>query len=187
MIGPFLAFGFSAVAVAGSLYLSLGLGLNACPLCFYQRTFAFALFVVLGLGLATLGDQRHRLIVLGMPLAVGGFGVAAFHSYLVLSGKLECPSGIGGLGAAPFQSLAVFTLIFGSLVYGFLSDIQANGIAPGLLALGLGAAAVYGSLVANPAPPKPTGPYPADQPILTCRVPYHLPAEPATSPDSSTP
>ena len=32
----------AAISVAGSLYLSLGMGLIACPLCFYQRTFAFA-------------------------------------------------------------------------------------------------------------------------------------------------
>ena len=37
-------------SVAGSLYLSLGLGLIACPLCFYQRTFAFAVLGVLILG-----------------------------------------------------------------------------------------------------------------------------------------
>jgi disulfide bond formation protein DsbB len=183
MTGLYLAFAFSAAAIAGSLYLSLGMGLNACPLCFYQRTFAFALFAVLGLGLATLGDYRRRLIVLCLPLAVGGLGVAAFHSYLTLSGQLECPAGIAGLGSAPVQSLAIYVLILGALIYGFLSDIQANGVAPTLLALALGGAAVYGSIVANPAPPVPKEPYPADVPVKTCRVPY----TPVTSPGSSTP
>src|SRR5947209_7051199 len=43
-----------AVAVAGlggSLFLSLGMHLKACPLCFYQRTFAMSLVAVLGMGL----------------------------------------------------------------------------------------------------------------------------------------
>ena len=184
MTGLYLAFTFSAAAIAGSLYLSLGQGLTACALCFYQRAFAFALFAVLGMGLATLGEQRRRLIVIGLPLAVGGLGVAGFHTYLVLSGMLECPAGIAGLGSAPVQSLVIYVLILGALVYGFLSDIQANGVAPTLLALGLGGAIAYGSIVANPAAPVPKEPYPADQPIKVCRVPY---TGPVTSPGSSTP
>jgi hypothetical protein len=164
---------FSAVAVAGSLYLSLGMGLNACALCFYQRAFALALVAVLVIGILTLvGDHRERLIVLCLPLAVGGFGVAGFHTYLVLSGKLECPQGIAGLGSAPAQSLAVFSIILVALLYGFLSDIRANGFAPLGLALGLGAALVYGSIVANPPGARATKPTEPGERIQTCRVPY---------------
>src|SRR5258706_8700753 len=37
-----LAFGIALIGVVGSLYLSLGLELKACPLCFYQRAFIMA-------------------------------------------------------------------------------------------------------------------------------------------------
>jgi hypothetical protein len=36
-----------------------------------------------------------------LPLAVAGLGVALFHEYLELTGKLECPSGVMGVGTAP--------------------------------------------------------------------------------------
>jgi hypothetical protein len=169
-----LALVFSAAAAAGSLYLSLGLNLNACPLCFYQRTFAFALVAVLAVGLLVLGDQRQRLVVLCLPLAIGGLGVAAYHTYLVVSGKLECPPGIADLGPAPVQSLAAFTLVAASLLWGFVSDMRANGFAPVLLALGLGAAVVYGSVAPgiNPPPAKADRPTEPGERLKSCRVPY---------------
>ena len=139
----------------------------------HQRAFAFSLVAVLVIGILTLvGDHRERLIVLCLPLAVGGFGVAGFHTYLVLAGKLECPAGIAGLGPAPAQSLAAFSIILVALLYGFLSDIRANGFAPLGLGLGLGAALVYGSIVANPPGARATKPTEPGERIQTCRVPY---------------
>src|SRR5262245_8623293 len=41
----------SLVGVAGTIYLSLGLGLRACPLCFYQRVFIMGVAAVLAVGL----------------------------------------------------------------------------------------------------------------------------------------
>jgi len=35
-ISGVLAFGVAMVGSLGSVYLSIGLGLKACPLCFYQ-------------------------------------------------------------------------------------------------------------------------------------------------------
>jgi disulfide bond formation protein DsbB len=89
------------VALAGSLWLSVGMGLKACALCFYQRTFVMGVVAVLGIGLLT--GVRHRVVLnlLAMPLAVAGVGVAAFHVFLELTGKLECPSGVLGIGTAP--------------------------------------------------------------------------------------
>src|SRR5260370_15125385 len=95
---------------AGSVYLSMGMGLKACPLCFYQRTFAFAAFGVLLVGLLT-GTRRSGLSVLALPLAIGGLGVAAFHVHLELNGTLMSPLGLFGLGTPPQQSLAAFTLL----------------------------------------------------------------------------
>src|SRR5437016_14567561 len=84
------------IALAGSLWLSVGMGLKACPLCFYQRTLVMGVVAVLGIGVLT--GQRHRgvLNLLALPLAVAGFGVAAFHVFLELTGKLECPAGVMG-------------------------------------------------------------------------------------------
>ncbi len=163
---------FSAAAAAGSLYLSLVLHLKACPLCFYQRTFAFALVAVLLVGLVTLGEHRPRLVVLCLPLALGGLGVAGFHTYLVMTGKLECPSGIAGVGSAPAQSLAAFALVVLSLLSGFIGDVRENGFVPLLLAVVLGGAAVYGSVVANPPPARADRPLEPGERLETCRVPY---------------
>src|SRR5262249_45325113 len=95
------------VALAGSLWLSIGMKLKACPLCFYQRTFVMGVVAVLGIGLLT--EQRHRAVLnlLALPLVVAGLGVAAFHVYLEMTGKLECPAGVMGVGTAPQQSRAV--------------------------------------------------------------------------------
>ena len=41
------------LALAGSLWLSIGLKLKACPLCFYQRTFVMGVVAVLGIGILT--------------------------------------------------------------------------------------------------------------------------------------
>src|ERR1700736_6488930 len=64
------------LALAGSLWLSIGMKLKACPLCFYQRTFVMGVVAVLGIGLLT--GQRYRAVLnlLALPMAVAGFGVA---------------------------------------------------------------------------------------------------------------
>src|SRR5262249_42769858 len=54
------AFGVAVLALVGSLALSLGLGLRACPLCFYQRTFVMGVMAVLGMGLL-MGAESSRL------------------------------------------------------------------------------------------------------------------------------
>src|SRR5438094_10025143 len=86
------------IALAGSLWLSIGMKLKACPLCFYQRTFVMGVVAVLGVGL--LAGQRHRVVLnlLALPLALGAFGVAAFHVYLEQNGQLECPGRVLGIG-----------------------------------------------------------------------------------------
>src|SRR5436853_4078529 len=89
------------MVLAGSLWLSIGMKLKACPLCFYQRTFVMGVVAVLGIGLLTGGRHRAVLNLLTLPLAVAGLGVAVFHVYLELTGKLECPAGVLGIGTAP--------------------------------------------------------------------------------------
>jgi disulfide bond formation protein DsbB len=98
---PLLVALVALVALAGSLWLSLGMGLKACPLCFYQRTFVMGVVAVLLVGL--LSGQHHRTVLnlLALPLVVGGLGVAVFHVHLEQSGILECPAGVMGIGTAP--------------------------------------------------------------------------------------
>lgn len=172
MIAPLLTLLFAGVACAGSLYLSLGLGLKACPLCFYQRTFAFALVAVLLVGLSA--GLRGKLNLLALPLAVAGLGVAAFHVSLVETGKLECPAGIAGLGTAPHQSLAAFVLVLLPILYGVVVGSRAECLKPLPLLIGLavGGAAVYGSISANPPATKATAPLGDGEKLETCRVPF---------------
>ncbi len=161
----------SIVAVAGSLTLSLGLRLDACPLCFYQRSFAMSLVAVLGMGLFAGAHRQGWLGLLALPLATAGLGVAAFHVSLEVRGKLECPAGLLGLGSAPQQSLAIFVLSFALLLLAAIrsggSPTQRVGLAGGLV---LGVLLAVGSCIANPAPKVPPGPYPGEPNI--CRVPF---------------
>src|SRR6202011_4477973 len=99
------------VALAGSLWLSVGMSLKACPLCFYQRTFVMSVVAVLGIGVLTGARHRGVLNLLALPLTVAGVGVAVFHEYLEQTGKLECPAGIMGIGTAPQQSLTVLAVL----------------------------------------------------------------------------
>ena len=52
MLWPRLALFVSVVGVVGSLYLSMGMEMRACPLCFYQRAFMMAVAAILAFGLA---------------------------------------------------------------------------------------------------------------------------------------
>ena len=72
------AAGVAAVATAGSLYFSLGMGLSPCELCWYQRILMYPLVIVCGV--AAVDDRRtHRT---ALPLAVPGVTLAAYHSWL---------------------------------------------------------------------------------------------------------
>jgi disulfide bond formation protein DsbB len=150
----------------GSVYLSVGMGLKACPLCFYQRTFVMSAMAVLVVGLVRDRTQAGLLSLVCLPLAVGGLGVAAFHEYLEYSGKLECPQAILGLGTAPQQSLALFVLLTVVLAITARRQVAAAGLAV-LLGLGLAWACIAS---APPMPPAPTKPY--EQPLDICRPPF---------------
>ena len=156
----------AAAGTLGSLYLSLGLGLTACPLCYYQRTFVMSVFAVLAVGLLVDRSRAEVLSLVCLPLAVAGLGVAAFHEYLVLSGKLECPKAILGIGTAPEQSLALFVLLTAAVA---LAALRHAAAIAGSVALGL--ALAWGCVAG--APPLPKAPDKAyEQPLNTCRPPY---------------
>jgi disulfide bond formation protein DsbB len=166
------ALAVSLFATGGSLFLSLGMNLQACPLCFYQRTFAMSLVAVLAIGQLLRTTRLIRLSLLALPLAVAGLGVAAFHVWLEVNGTLECPEGVLGLGTAPQQSLSMFALI----VVLLLADLFARpkmavnewtalfgGVCLGLL-LSLGSA------TSNPPMKKPP-PEVYKTPPVICRPP----------------
>ena len=69
----------AATATAGSLYLSLGLGLVPCELCWYQRILMYPLVVVLGVAAV---ERRAAVRRTALPLSVLGSAVAAYHSSL---------------------------------------------------------------------------------------------------------
>lgn len=171
------ALGLSAVAAGGSIYLSVGLGLKACPLCFYQRSFAVAAVIVVAMLLWLDGLRSARASLVALPLAVCGLGVAVFHVYLVQTGKLECPPALFGWGDGPLQSLAVFACLTMVCLAGAWFSLGAEG-GGGLTAIfaavlvGGGAAWVC-IASAPPLPPTPKQPYDATkQPFDMCRPPF---------------
>lgn len=72
------AFAVATVATVGSLYLSVGMGLVPCDLCWYQRILMYPLVLVLGIGIFR-GDSVRSYV---LPFSVGGLLVAAYHIYL---------------------------------------------------------------------------------------------------------
>lgn len=170
-----VAFLLAVAGTAGSLFLSLGMGLKACPLCFYQRTFMMAAATVLGIGL--LADRRRGGLycLLSLPLVLAGLGVAAFHEYLVLAGTLECPTALFGLGTAPAQSLAVFAVLTVAVATGAWSGrSESHGTSVVGMAAVTGMLLAWGSVAsAPPLPPAPKAAYdPAKQPLDMCRPPF---------------
>ena len=130
-----------------------------------------SLVAVLGMGLFT-GTARHvRLGLVALPLAIAGLGVAGFHVYLEVSGKLECPAGILGLGTAPKQSLA---MVLGLSVL-LLADAlrTARSVVWWLAAAGgvvLGGFLAAASSTSNPPMKKPP-PEVYEKPPVVCRPP----------------
>ncbi|KOX93727.1 disulfide bond formation protein DsbB [Haloarcula rubripromontorii] len=111
----------AAVATAGSLYLSLGLGLTPCRLCWYQRILMYPLVVVLGVAAV---EDRPGVVRTALPLAVPGAAVAAYHSWLQVS---QTTCGLGAVSCAQIQyrvlgltvpnlSLVAFLLVTGLVV-----------------------------------------------------------------------
>lgn len=170
-----LALLVACVLLLGSLWLSVGLKLKACPLCLYQRTLVMGVVAVLGVGLLT-GKTHTRIVsLLALPLAVAGLGVAAFHEYLEATGTLECPDGIMGLGTAPQQSLAGLVVLLILVGLGVGAGVRGGGYrwsavaGAGVLGVLFAGAAV---LSAPPMPEAPTKPYAT--PLEVCRPPYRL-------------
>ncbi len=162
------------LGVLGSLWLSIGMELKACPLCLYQRTFIMAVGGVLLTGLCTKFRNSPLLPLLALPAAAGGFGVAVFHEYLEAGGALECPAGLFGLGTAPQQSLGIFVLLVAALTVGAcrVKGESGYGITAVIVAFVSGLLFAAGTIKsAPPMPATPTAPY--EKPLDMCRPPFN--------------
>jgi disulfide bond formation protein DsbB len=168
-----IAFAASLLVLGGSLWLSIGMGLKACPLCFYQRTFVMGIVAVYAIGFVLRIAPASLLSALSLPMSAAAVAVAGFHVGLEVSGTLECPRGIFGLGTAPQQSLAGLAIVFVLLAADVVRGRGALRAAAGsiLASAVIGAALGYASVAsAPPIPGPPAAPYSADPEI--CRPPY---------------
>jgi len=163
----------SCVASAGSLYLSIGLGLKACPLCFYQRSFAIAALLVQATLIGLDGLRSRLACVTALPLLMAGLSVAVFHVYLVQTGRLECPPALFGWGDGPMQSLVVFGASAIACLTGAWQSAIRQRLAFTIAGIVAGASAAAACIVsAPPLPPAPAQPYDAAKPFDICRPPY---------------
>ena len=74
------------VAMVGSLYLSDGIGLQPCELCWYQRIAMYPLVVVLGVGFLRRDGHVWKT---GVPLAAIGALISAYHVTIQYQPALE--------------------------------------------------------------------------------------------------
>src|SRR5262245_12723509 len=161
----------SAVVTAlGSLYLTYVMELVACPLCFYQRTFALAAVGVLVMGLLTGAARGPSLSALALPLAVGGLSVALFHVWLELTGKLECPGGVLDLGTAPKQSAVAFLVLTALLLLDVITGAGERKPLALLAGTALGVLFAAGCILTAPKP-APLKPEDYAKPLIVCRPP----------------
>lgn len=151
-----LALGAALVALAGSLWLSLGMELKACPLCLYQRTFVMGVVAVLTVGLVAGVRPGSALSLLALPLAVGGVAVAGYHVYLEGVGKLECPRGVFEVGSAPQQGLAAQAVVLLLLAFDAARNRGGAMVVARLAGVVVLGALLAGACVASAPPPVPT-------------------------------
>ena len=148
---PLLA---SLMTLAGSLWLTLGMGFKACPLCIYQRTFVMGVVAVYGVGISLGVQHRPTLNLLALPLAVAGFAVALLQAIAEWIGKIECPCGILGIGTAPQQSVVALGITLILALFGAVRVARAGHVAWRMLwwAVVLGIVLAVGGLLMSTAP-----------------------------------
>ncbi len=168
-----LAFAASIIVLAGSLWLSMGMNLKACPLCFYQRTFAMGIVAVFTIGLVSRAAPRAILSMLSLPMGIAALTVAGFHVSLELNGTLECPRGVLGVGTAPQQSLAGLAIMTILLAADVIRNRSALRFAAGAFIASIVVGVVLGWLAIASSPPlpgPPAAPYEGEPEV--CRRPF---------------
>ena len=125
----FVAFVLATGATLGSLFFSEVMKLPPCSLCWYQRIFMFPLPILLLRGLLPYDPGAGRY---ALPLALGGLGVALWHTLLYIGVLPEaaapCTQGVpctqptftldgsGGVFSIPVLSLLAFASVAGLLI-----------------------------------------------------------------------
>lgn len=165
-----LAFLVSLGVAAGSVWLTVGMHLIACPLCIYQRAFAFAALGVLIVGVFVGVRRRGLLSALALPPAFAAIVVAGFQIYLELDETLECPLGPFEIGSAPQEAGAALA----ALLLVLLVDSLVGGAGKVGAAAVCGAAAVgillgVASLATAPTLVRPKAPYEVPVEKFGCR------------------
>ena len=105
----------------GSLFFSEVMELPPCTLCWYQRIFMFPLPIVLLMGLFPFDGKVIRY---ALPLAIGGWAVAAYHMLLhagiIPESVSPCSQGVScstqyldllGFVSIPLLSLLAFSTV----------------------------------------------------------------------------
>ena len=94
----------ATVATTGSLYLSLGLGLIPCELCWYQRILMYPLVIVLIV--ATI-EKRVTVYRAVLPLSLSCLVIAAYHSWIQRAASTSACGLSGGCGTIQYQILGL--------------------------------------------------------------------------------
>lgn len=122
--GWWLLFGawlIASLGTLGSLFFSEVMELPPCSLCWYQRIFLYPLVLVLLFGLFPLDRRVTRY---ALPLSIGGWLVAAWHTLLhegvLPESAAPCSQGVSctteylellGFLSIPALSLLAFTAV----------------------------------------------------------------------------
>lgn len=118
-----IALGIATIATVGSLFFSEVMGMDPCPLCWWQRIFMYPL--VLLLGTATFLD-RYDVRDYVIPLSLIGGGIGVYHYLLqqidemqavgcAVDGGTPCDMILvegHGYITIPLMALTAFTAIF---------------------------------------------------------------------------
>ncbi len=98
--GLWIAFLASFVSSALTLYYSEVIGIEPCPLCWWQRVFLYSQVVLFAVALW----KRSSITVYSIVLSIFGLGFALYHHALQVlpSGTLPCPA-TGASCAARFM------------------------------------------------------------------------------------
>lgn len=116
----------ATIGTLGSLFFSEIMDFAPCSLCWYQRIFMYPLVVVLGVGFF---PYDRGVVRYSVPLAVGGWLVAAYHTLLyegvIPDSASPCSQGVScgteyielfGFLSIPALSLLAFSAILALLL-----------------------------------------------------------------------
>lgn len=118
----------ATIATLGSLYLSMGLGLVPCKLCWYQRILMYPLPLILFYGF--LRDESFP----GLVLTMSGIGltISLYHSFIQIasSGEYACSTmcsvilyRVGPLTVPNLAAIAFAMILTGTLfIHYYLTD-----------------------------------------------------------------